>query len=209
MTDRLGHKQTAAMFALLALGREVSNNELKEFAGFALTGAERTELNRREYVQSNTEKAPHRHKLTERGREWCLEELSHGRPPAPKPRTVLAAPLYAVLGEFARYLKQQNVSLDEVFGSAEPLTEEEIERRIRENYRKLVRSPDGWVGLADLRPLIGAPAEEVDVVLKKLSRAGKAHLVPEPNRKALTEKARQAAFRLGGEDNHLVRIEAL
>ena len=209
MTDRLGHKQTAAMFALLALGREVTNNELKEFAGFTLTGAERTDLNRREYVESNTDKAPHRHKLTEHGREWCLDELAEGRPPAPKPRTVLAIPLYAVLGEFARYLKQGNASLTDVFPSGEELTEEEVERRIRGAYAELARSPRAWVGLVDLRPRIGAPAEQVDAVLKKLSRTGKAHLVPEANRKALTEEAHRAAVRVGGEDNHLIAIEAL
>lgn len=60
----------------------------------------------------------------------------------------------------------------------------------------------------DLRPLLdGAPASEVDAVLKELSRQGRLHLAPESNRKALTDADHEAAIRVGGEDNHLLSIE--
>jgi hypothetical protein len=60
----------------------------------------------------------------------------------------------------------------------------------------------------DLRPKLGAPAAEVDAVLKKLSSAGEVHLVPEDNRKALTAADHEAAIRIAGEDNHFVAFEA-
>jgi len=93
--------------------------------------------------------------------------------------------------------------------AVEPEPEEDLETRIRVAYRELVREPRGWVALVDLRPKLGAPANEVDAVLKELSRTGKAHLVPEDNRKVLTPADREAAIRIGGEDNHLLSIEAL
>jgi hypothetical protein len=84
-----------------------------------------------------------------------------------------------------------------------------LEEAIRAAYRKLAAEPRDWVGLADLRPLLGAaPKTEVDAVLKHLSRTGQAHLVPESNRKALAAVDRAAAVRIGGEDNHLLSIEA-
>jgi hypothetical protein len=40
-----------------------------------------------------------------------------------------------------------------------------------------------------------------------MSKAGQAHLAPDPDRKALTAADREAAIRIGGEDNHLLVVE--
>jgi hypothetical protein len=113
-----------------------------------------------------------------------------------------------VLGSFSEFLDGRNLRLADVFAPAVlPLTGN-LEERIRIAYRELVREPRGWVALVDLRPKLGASAEEADAVLKELSRAGKVHLVPEDNRKVLTPADHEAAIRIGGEDNHLLSIEA-
>ncbi|MEV4053155.1 hypothetical protein AB0J55_18370 [Amycolatopsis sp. NPDC049688] len=209
MTDRLGHRQTAAMFTLMVLGREVPNPELKELVGFTLTGKERTQLNDSGYVASEKAGRTFVHQLTDSGWAWCEKELGAKKPPPPRPQSTLCTVLYLVLGGFDDFRRSRNLRLADVFGNlASPEPAEDLETRIRVAYRELVREPRGWVALVDLRPKLGASAAEVDVVLKELSRAGKAHLVPEDNRKALTAADHEAAIRIGGEDNHLLSIEA-
>ncbi|MEU5258896.1 hypothetical protein [Amycolatopsis sp. NPDC021455] len=221
MTDRLGHKQTAAMFTLMVLGREVPNQELEEVVGFTLTGTERTGLNELGYVDSDRT-GPRRsyvHVLSDSGWAWCEKELVAGGPPPQRGQSPLGLALYVLLGGLNDYLERANMRLFQLFQPGEvaptPAPAEEVtvtgslEERIRVAYRELVKEPRGWVGLVDLRPKLGAPAAEVDAVLKELSRAGKIHLVPEDNRKALTAADHEAAIRIGGEDNHLLSIEAL
>ncbi|MET8849020.1 hypothetical protein [Amycolatopsis sp. NPDC004625] len=212
MTDRLGHRQTAAMFTLMVLGREVPNPELKELVGFTLTGKERTELNDGGYVTSEKAGRTFVHQLTDSGWAWCEKELGAKKPPPPRPQSTLCSVLYLVLGGFDDFRRTRNLRLADVFGPpapSAPAPVEDLETRIRVAYRELVREPRGWVALVDLRPKLGAPAAEVDVVLKELSRAGKIHLVPEDNRKALTAADHEAAIRIGGEDNHFLSFEAL
>jgi len=214
MTDRLGHKQTAAMFTLMVLGREVPNKELQEVAGFTLTGKDRTQLNDKRYVTSEKVGRSFVHQLTDRGWAWCEDEIAAKTPPPPRPQSILCSSLYVVLGGVAEFLRRRDLRLADVFdptsgGVAEAEPEGDLETRIRVAYRELVKEPRGWVGLVDLRPKLGAPTAEVDAVLKRLSLAGKVHLVPEDNRKALTAADHEAAIRIGGEDNHLLSIETL
>ena len=217
MHKRLSHKQTAVMLTLMALAREVSNPELHSIAGLVLDGKDRLLLNNEHYVASRKKGRSYSHELTDRGWGWCGEELASTTPPPPPPRSTLSAAMYVVLDSLSAYLRRENLSPADVFAppaelAAEPsaqLTAGEIETRIRTAYRKLARSPKDWVGLVDLRPLLGdAPAEDVDAVLRELSRTGEAHLVPESNRKALTAADHAAAIRIGGEANHLLSIEA-
>jgi hypothetical protein len=218
MTDRLGHKQTAAMFTLMVLGREVPNQELQQVVGFTLTGKDRTALNDLGYVDSEPT-GPRKsfvHVLSDSGWAWCERELEADEPPPPRGQSTLASAFYVFLGGVHGYLRRTDLRLPDLFtpgagGSAAPapVLTGNLEERIRVAYRELVKEPRGWVGLVDLRPKLGAPAGEVDAVLKELSRAGKVHLVPEDNRKALTAADHEAAIRIGGEDNHLLSIEAL
>jgi hypothetical protein len=208
MSDRLGHKQTAAMFTLMVLAREVSNPELREIVGFGIDGKDRVDLNNRSLVTSRKEGRPFVHELTAKGRAWCGEELAKRTAPPPAPRSTLVPALYMLLGGFSDYLRRENVELSDVFTAGTDMTETQIEDRIRAAYRKLARSPRDWVGLVDLRPMLnGASRSDVDAVLKQLSKAGQAHLAPESNRKTLTTADHDAAIRLGGEDNHLISIE--
>ncbi|WIX99563.1 hypothetical protein QRX60_36735 [Amycolatopsis mongoliensis] len=208
MTDRLGHHQTAAMLTLMALGRQVLNPELKELVGFTLTGKDRTQLQDGGYitsVQVSKPGRPYAHELTEDGWAWCLEELAVGSPPETRAQSHLCSALYVFASRLGEHLGRRNLQWADII----PGPAKSLENRIRTAYLELVSEPRGWVALVDLRPKLGgAPAEEVDVVLKELSRTGKAHLVPEENRKALTTADHQAAIRIGGEDNHLISIEA-
>ncbi|GLZ41934.1 hypothetical protein [Actinokineospora sp. NBRC 105648] len=207
MTDRLGHKQIAAMFTLMSLSREVSNPELQDLVGFTLVGADRRRLNDLQLVASRKQGRLFVHELTDSGWAWCDEELGAGE--APAPRSSLGVALYILLGGLDRYLRREKLRLADVFTPDVELTADEIESRIRTAYRKLAPSPRDWVGLVDLRPMLGdAPTRDVDAVLKELSRTGQAHLIPEANRKTITAADRDAAVRIGGEDNHLLSIEA-
>jgi hypothetical protein len=210
MTDRLGPKQTAAMFTLMVLGGKVSNTQLRDLVGFPLEGKERTQVNDLHLVDSDRKgNQPFVHELTDLGWSWCRDELSAKVPPPAKPRNLLANGLYVLLGGLDTYLRREKLNLSDVFAAPIELTPEEIEHRIRAAYRKLARSPRAFVGLVDLRSMLGdAPTKDVDDVLKKLSREGRVHLTPEPNRKALTDAGRAAAVRIGGDDNHLIMIEA-
>ena len=90
MTERLGHKQTAAMFTLMVLAREVSNPELKTVVGFPLDGKYRVELNKRGLVASSKQGRAYVHELTDQGWAWCAEEMQETKPPEPSPRSSLA-----------------------------------------------------------------------------------------------------------------------
>ncbi|MGV9296386.1 hypothetical protein [Amycolatopsis sp. NPDC003676] len=207
MHERLSHKQSAAMIALMVHGREMSNPELREEAGFALDGRDRLKLNER-YVSSRKSGRAFVHQLTDDGWDWCAGELAALTPPKPV-RSTLTVVAYLALNKLFEYMRLHNVSLKEVFTGSDAPQAAGLEEMIRLAYRKLARSPRDWVGLADLRPLLGGAAvAEVDAVLKQLSRTGQAHLVPESNRKALTAEDKEAAVRIGGEDNHLLSIEA-
>ncbi len=67
-----------------------------------------------------------------------------------------------------------------------------------------------WMPLSKLRSMMPADAtrEEVDAMLKQLSREGKIHLAPEPRKDSLSQDDHDNALRLGGEANHLVSWEA-
>nr|BFE53267.1 hypothetical protein GCM10017745_66940 [Saccharothrix mutabilis subsp. capreolus] len=194
----------------MVLGRAVSNKELEDHVGFRLSGQERIELNSLQFVDSHKEGSLFVHKLTARGLEWCAQELRAKTPPPPAARSRLVRPLYVLLDTLGQYLRHNGLHLTDVFGAHEgDLTSEEIQHRIITVYRGLARAPRDWVGLVELRPMLGdIPVAEVDAVLKELSRTGQAHLVPESNRKALTPADHEAAIRIGGEDNHLISIEA-
>ncbi|MYW90579.1 hypothetical protein G3I59_08090 [Amycolatopsis rubida] len=203
----MSHKQSAAMIALMVHGREMSNPELRKVAGFSLDGRDRLKLNEK-YVSSEKSGRAFVHRLTDPGWDWCEEELAALTPPEPV-RSTLTVVAYLALHGFFEYLRLHNVSLRAVFAGSDAPQAVDLEELIRTAYRKLAHEPRDWVGLADLRPLLGGVATaEVDAVLKQLSRTGQAHLVPESNRKALTPADREAAVRIGGEDNHLLSIEA-
>ncbi|PPK60997.1 hypothetical protein V5P93_002158 [Actinokineospora auranticolor] len=208
MAERLGHKQTAVVLTLLSLAREVSNPELQGLVGFTLDGKDRVRLNDLQLVDSHKDGRRYVHKLTDTGKRWCIAEFGTGTPPLPPARSVLAPALYIFLGGVGRFLERKGLKLDDVFAPEVGVSPEEIEDRVRTAYRELAVRPRATVRLADLRPRLGGAAtEDVDAVLKRLSRDRQVSLVPDSDRKALTDADHAAAVRIGGEDQHLIAIE--
>ena len=74
-----------------------------------------------------------------------------------------------------------------------------LESRIRAAYAKLPASPQDWVRLAELRPLLnGADKDEVDQrAAGDEPGPASSTLAPDSNRKALTDADRAAAVRIG------------
>lgn len=73
----------------------------------------------------------------------------------------------------------------------------------------LQRTPGAWVGMVDLRPALdlrGLSRQAQDDTIKALSLAGRVYVVPEGNRKVLTQADHDAAVVIGGEPNHLVAL---
>jgi hypothetical protein len=216
MNDRLGTQHITALFALMGVAREISNNELHELAGFKIDGQLRRTLNERHLVTSTRQgNKPYVHELTDAGWKRCEAELAGERPEG---SGHLGGAFYMVLDGVGRFLRRENKILAHVFQpetaaatppAATPKPVEPVtDGKIATLYRQLADKQGDWVRLATLRPLLnGATRTDVDTVLKNMSRAGQAHLAPDPDRKSLTLADREAAIRIGGEDNHLLVVE--
>jgi hypothetical protein len=81
-----------------------------------------------------------------------------------------------------------------------------VEQQVRDAYAKLSKSGNNYVTLADLRDAVPADRSRVDDTLKTMSKTRAIDLVPESNRKALTDRDHAAAIKIGGEDQHLISI---
>ncbi|MFL6125325.1 hypothetical protein [Actinophytocola sp.] len=210
MNDELGSDHISALFALMGAAREISNNELEELAGFRIDGKLRQALNSRHLVDSTRQgNQPFVHKLTDAGWKRCEAELSGGHL---KPTKYLAGAFAMVLDGVGHFLRREHTTPKQFFVQkapepakpAEPVTDATVTTL----YRQLAEKQGDWVRLADLRPrLNGGGRADVDRVLRNMSREGRAHLAPEPDRNSVTDADREAAIRIGGEDNHLLVVE--
>lgn len=85
-----------------------------------------------------------------------------------------------------------------------------FDKALTEDVGKLTAGRNtNYVSMVDLRKTLGARGlsrSEQDAHLKRMSREGKLHIVPEDNRKVLTQEDHDAAVRVGGEPNHLVTL---
>jgi hypothetical protein len=206
VTDRLGIKERAALLALMAEAREISNTELKERLGFTLDGAERRKLNDLKLVASRKQGRAFVHELTDDGWAWCSKELSRSAPPR---AGSAGGALYSVLAGLNRYLERNDLKLSDIFGStSEQPPINDAESRIRSAYKILARENGEWVRLSRLRPLLGDLSRaEVDTALQRMNRDPHVNLVPDSNQKTLTNEERESAVRIGGENKHLLSLE--
>jgi len=211
MNDQLRTHHITALFALMGVAREISNTELQELAGFRIDGELRRTLNDRHLVKSaRLGNKPFTHELTDAGWKRCEAELTGERPAG---SGHLGGAFYLVLDGIGRFLARENKLLANVFqpestDKAEPAPTVIEAAQIGALYRTLAAKQGDQVRLAELRPLLnGAAGTDVDRVLREMSKAGKAHLSPDPDRKSLTAADRAAAIRIGGEDNHLLVVE--
>ncbi|MEJ2578492.1 MAG: hypothetical protein P8Z68_05275 [Kineosporiaceae bacterium] len=80
--------------------------------------------------------------------------------------------------------------------------------RIRAAYRELAGRPGDWVSLSPVRDrLADVPKADVDEALRQLEREPDVHLAPETAQFDLTAADRAAAVRIGGKDNHLIKVD--
>jgi hypothetical protein len=208
LPDELSPKERAAMFALLAEARQLSNPELEERVGFRLDGKERRKLNDLKFVESDKVGRAYAHELSDAGWRWCAEELSVG------PRrqgTGVERALYAVLSGLGRYLRDTDQSLADIFSQRESAPHRpdiDVEARIEGVYRGLASGPGEFVKLRELRlRLPEIQRSDLDSALGAMYRRQRVNLVPQSNQQALSEADREAALRIGGEHKHLISIE--
>jgi hypothetical protein len=206
MNDRLTSQDLSALLTLMAVAREIDNTELEEATGIRITGDSRRRLNLLGLVTSNrTGNKPYVHDLTSKGWDRCRTELTAQRPARPG---YYGYAFYALLNGLDRFLDREKKQLGYLFQS-EVDGGDNLEAQIRSAYRRLAPKPGDWVHLAKLRPLLnGASKEDVDGVLKALGRKQEVTLAPNPDRKAVQADDRAAAVLIGGDENHLISIEA-
>jgi hypothetical protein len=203
--------QILALVVLMSEARELSNNELKELAGFSLTGADNTKLESKlGLVATDRSHRPFSHQLTDRG--WRVVRELHTMEP-PKASKSATRTLLTLLGNLNRSLEQLQsthgvkLSHGEFFRKS-PERNGDAEARVREAYAGLAVRPGEWVGLADLRErLADLSRAEVDEALLGLLDQDGVRIIPVANTKALKDRDRAAAVRIGGEDSHALSIE--
>jgi hypothetical protein len=196
-TDQLTVPERAALLALMAEARELTNTELYDVAGFTLNGQARRRLNERKLVTSRKVGRTFAHELTDDGWARCKAELAGERPSR---AGSLGGALYALLAGLQRHVDRGG-QLSDVFRP-------DVEKLVRGAYRELATGPGSWVGLVELRDeLMGVRREELDAELERMASTPGVHLQAEPNQKALTDADRAAAVRFGGSDRHMLMIE--
>lgn len=226
--ETLTPAEVAILLTLMAEARELTNNELKELTGATITGKTRTKILNLKLVESRKIGQMFAHELNDNGWARCRAELESGRPATA--RGAANGALYAVLAGLGRYLDRTELVPADIFQrtvASTPVNQtppvpatapavdpdsfpvaDDIEGRVRDAYKQLASRPGAWVGLAELRPLLGDAAKaDVDLVLKAMDRLSDVSVVPEENQKTLTGEDRAAAVRIGGRDNHLIAIE--
>ncbi|MFB4284185.1 hypothetical protein ACBJ59_53475 [Nonomuraea sp. MTCD27] len=204
-----GTRERALLLGLMTLGGTASNPELRAHVGDALDGEPRRRVNKRALVASEKLGRSYHHTLTEDGWAWCVAELEGS---APERGGSLGRTLYGVLRVIKGYLDATDLSLAEFVVKAREggaAASGDLTKAIRDAYWHLVREPQDWVLLTQLRAQLGdASREEVDEALRQLEQLPDVHLVPEADQKTLTDEDRKAAVVIGGVSKHLLAMEA-
>ena len=226
--EELSARERAALFALLAAARKLSNSELEARIGIRLEGKERRKLNDLKLVESEKPGREFVHELSDGGWRWCADEFATGLVGR---GTILERSLYQVLGKFEQCMVAEKMSLADVMTldtktlpkgrhkrrdviaeglGAKGLGEGhgDLAARIATAYRALAPYPSAFVKLRDLREqLADIPRPTLDAALGTMFAVRQVNLVPQSNQQALTDAERAAALRVGGEHKHLISIE--
>ena len=224
---KMSQRAIASLIVLMATARELSNPELSELSGFVLDGDDRRQLNELGLVTSRRLGRPYVHALTEEGWRAARGLLGAERPAK---AGSFGGALYALLAGVGAGLDRAGLTPLGFFGASPAGNQEQaeeavdaepsaplaaveddsraVESAIRSVYAGLADQDGGWVGLAPLRARLGAYRRaDVDRALRSLVVQPGVHIIPVANLKSLTSADREAALRLGGEDNHAIAIE--
>jgi hypothetical protein len=207
-SDELSPKEKAALFALMAEARKLSNPELEERVGFRLDGQARRRLNQRKLVESTKPGRAYVHELTDAGWRRCADELSAG----PGERgTSMERALYAILGGLDRYLRRTEQSLADIFSdkyAARLDTDTDVASRIKVAYLQLAKKPSEFVKLHELRlKLPDISRAELDSTLDRMYQDQEINLAAQANQQALSDADRESALHIGESHKHLISIE--
>ncbi len=211
----LSTKERAALFALLAESRKLSNPELEERVGFRLDGQERRRLNNLKLVESHqTGRArAYEHELTDAGCHWCANELSAGQVPGRS--TTMERALYALLAGLDRYLERNELILADIFNDRPAPQRSDVDvdspidadSLIKARYRELAEVPGEFVKLHDLRmKLPDIPRASLDSALDRMYQDQEINLVAQSDQRTLTDADRESALLIGGRNKHLISI---
>ncbi|MCG5456606.1 hypothetical protein PSH03_001507 [Micromonospora sp. PSH03] len=226
--------QINALVVLMVEARRLTNVELKELAGFTLTGKDNTKLVDLGLVDTDRTHRPFAHELTEQG--WRVARQLHTAAP-PKQGGSTTRSLFVVLSNLHRSLDRLRVSHGDFFkqtaataapatseprqevpaptvtattaapATAAPVSAAEVEALVRSAYRELATAPGAWVGLADVRDrLADTDRAALDAALRAMVGRDDVRIIPVANTKSLTARDRAAAVRIGNEDNHALAI---
>ncbi|MFF3869063.1 hypothetical protein [Micromonospora sp. NPDC001898] len=215
--------QIQALVVLMVEARKLTNAELRDLAGFALTGKDNKKLVELGLVETDRSRRMLSHELTDEG--WrVMRQLHTGAPP--RAGRSASRSLFTLLGNLHRGLDRLRISHADFFkqtaadpagppataGDAPPAAATaggDVAELVRAAYRELAATPGAWVGLADLRDhLDGTDRAAVDAALRALVRQDGVRIIPVANSKSLTARDRAAAVRIGDEDNHTLSIGA-
>jgi len=207
--------QILVLVVLMAEAREVTNNELKDLAGFTLTGEDNKKLETKlGLVETDRSHKPFSHRLTGQGRHF-VSQLPDTTPPKQGGSSIRT--LFTLLANTGRALDRLQISYDEFFEQRATTTQVkasaavlvgDVEVRIREAYEALPKRTDGWLRLSDLRATLGdLDNAAVDDVLRAMARKPGVRIIPVADSQSLDSRDRAAAVRIGGEDNHQLKIE--
>ncbi|MET7950413.1 hypothetical protein [Micromonospora sp. NPDC005324] len=225
--------QINALVVLMVEARRLTNVELKELAGFTLTGRDNTKLVDLGLVDTDRTHRPFAHELTEEG--WRVSRQLHTSVP-PKQGGSTTRSLFVVLSNLHRSLDRLRVSHGDFFKQTEatapaageprheapaptaamttaapaavaPVSAAAVEALVRSAYRDLATAPGAWVGLADVRDrLADTDRVALDAALRAMVGREDVRIIPVANSKSLTARDRAAAVRIGNEDNHALAI---
>jgi hypothetical protein len=198
-TDLLTGRERAILLTLMAEARTLTNKDMHATAGLKLDGESRRRLNERKLVETLKVGRSLVHELTDDGWKWCRDELSRARPAG---SGSYGGAMYALLSALDRLLVLRDEQLSDLFHAS-------VEHQVRTVYADLAGEPGEWVGLVRLRSRLGGvPRAVLDAELERMTVLPGVHLQQEPNLKALTDDDRTAAVRFGGDDRHMIMIEA-
>jgi hypothetical protein len=193
-----------ALVALMLHVTEASNPDLRKLYRVSIEKGARDQLTREKLI---TWKKGLRgaifHELTDEGWARGRDELTLAPPEGAGAAWHL---LYGVFRHLNGMMIKNGYQLADVFAAEDPGAVS-VEERIRSAYAGLAASPGDLVSLARLRDeLPDIPRKSLDTALLELDRQRAVQLEPDPHRIALTDRAKEAAIPLGGEDMHLITI---
>jgi hypothetical protein len=217
----LSPTEIMALVVLMAESREIRNPDLKALSGVDLSGRARTNLLRLGLISERKVHKANAFSLTPAGWATALELVADHERLGGTGGGALSVLIRAI----HRSLQQHGLSPEKFFEPSQPATEPspqpppavaqerptaaDPETQVRAAYARLSPHTGAWVSLADVRDALPMLSRaEVDSGLRVLARTPGAQLIPVANLKALTQRDRDAAIKLGGEDNHVLSIEA-